>query len=377
MSKVVVLGGAGDMGGRTVRELCREEGAGSDAGLIGEVVVADYRLDKAEKLAAEIGGKARAAFVDARVKDSVVGVVKGATVAVNAIGPFYRYAEGILAAVMEAGVDYVDICDDDDATMKLLAFDSMARRRGVTAVIGNGWTPGISNLLARMGADQMDRVRDIDLVWVGSTADSEGEAVIKHVIHAITRDVPMYLDGRWTSVPALSGVKTFPFPDPIGPVSAYFCGHPEALTIPRFIDGLRNVTVRGYLLPDEIQKVACGLIDLDLVNTEKKVDAIAGLLQPMLPLLSSIGEKTPPPLSAIRVDVWGVRDGKEAHAGYCSVDSMDRLTGIPPAVVAKMLLRGEIPRPGGVFAPEGIVPPKPFFAALAERDIEVEEVEAP
>ncbi len=373
MSKVVVLGGAGDMGSRTVRELCRENGQG----IVDEVVIADFRVDKAQKLADEIGGKARALFVDARQKESVVEAVRGAGVVVNTVGPFYRYAEGVLAAVIEAGVDYVDICDDDDATMKLLAFDSMARRRGVTAVIGNGWTPGISNLLARMGADQMDRARDIDLVWVGSTADSEGEAVIKHVIHAITRDVPMYLDGAWTSVPALSGVKTFPISDPIGPVPAYFCGHPEALTIPRFIDGLRNVTVRGYLLPDEIQKVARGLIDLDLVSTEKKIDAIAGLMQPMLPLLSSIGEKTPPPLSAIRVDVWGVKDGKAAHAGYCSVDSMDRLTGIPPAVVTRMLLKGQIPKLGGVFAPEGIVPPKPFFAALAERDIEVEEVGEP
>jgi len=363
--RIVVLGGAGDMGYRAVKELVASKEA--------EVVVADFRIDRARKLAAELNPPPEVQFVDANSRQSLLQALEGATVAVNCIGPFYRYADKVLPAVIAAGVDYVDICDDDDATVKLLSFDGLARKRGVTAVIGMGWTPGISNLLARRGADRLDEVTDIDITWVGSTADSEGQAVIAHVIHAITRDVPIYREGEWVNAPAMSGVKEVDFPPPIGRVKAYYTGHPEPVTIPRFIDGVQNVTLRGYLLPDDIQSLSRGLVDLDLVSTEKKVNAMVGLLQPMLPLLSRMGTTAAPAISGLRVDVSGFKNGQPARYSFVTEDTMDRLTGIPPAVTALLLANGEFRQPG-VVAPEGGLPVEAILARLAARDIEIEEV---
>jgi saccharopine dehydrogenase-like NADP-dependent oxidoreductase len=82
--KIVVLGGCGDMGSYVVRDLA----ANSDA----NVVIADYRLPKAQKLAAELGGRASAAFVDANDEASLAGVLQGADAAVGCIGPFYHFA---------------------------------------------------------------------------------------------------------------------------------------------------------------------------------------------------------------------------------------------------------------------------------------------
>jgi saccharopine dehydrogenase-like NADP-dependent oxidoreductase len=45
----------------------------------------------------------------------------------------------------------------------------------------------------------------------------------------------------------------------------------------------------------------------------------------------------------------------------------DMNTGCPPALVARMLTSGEISG-AGVFAPENIVPPGPFFAGLKRRN---------
>lgn len=364
-TRVVVLGGAGDMGSRVARELARS----------GEVqlVVADLRAEKAEALAAELGPGVTACPVDATDRDSLLRALRDAAVAVNCIGPFYRYAEGILHAAIAAGVSYVDICDDDDATLRLLALDGLARRRGITALIGIGWTPGVSNLLARRAWERLDAVDSIDITWVGSAADSEGEAVIKHVIHAVAREVPIYRDHRWTRVAALSGIREVEFPPPIGRVPAYFCGHPEPITLPRFLDGVGDVTVRGYLLPAEIQRLTRALIDLDLASTERKIDGLAGLLQPFLPVLAHLGGKPAPPVSGVRVDARGTRAGRAAAVSYCAIDTMERLTGIPPAVAALMLARGDLAGKG-VLAPEGCLPTEPFFAELARRQIEVEEV---
>ncbi len=363
--RIVVLGGAGDMGSRVVRELSVE----SDV----DITIADFRSDRALALASKLGSSTNAQFVDATSRESLREALTDADVVVNCVGPFYKFAFPIASAAIAEGVNYVDICDDDDATMELLTLDRTAMRAGVTAVIGMGWTPGISNLLAMRGAAQLDRVTDIDLTWVGSTADSEGIAVIAHVIHAVNRPCPVYLQGEWKKVPALSHVKRVEFPAPIGSVSAYVAGHPEAVTLPRFFPNVQNVVSRGYLLPHDIQNVTSGLLDLGLADEERKVAALAKLIQPLLPLLASLGDEPTLPLSAIRVDVTGSRAGAPRTVSYAAVDSMERLTGIPPAIVALMLARGQIREPG-VFPPEGCLDQEAVLAELARREVEIEQL---
>ncbi len=365
--KAVVLGGAGDMGYRVVKELVARGNT--------KVVIADYRFDRAKKFAAEQGHDTEAAFVDAGDRDSLVGVLKGAAVAVNCIGPFYRYAEKVGLAAIQAGVTMVDICDDDDATVRMLALDGLARSGGVMLIVGVGWTPGISNLLAVKAASELDEPQDCDITWVGSTADSEGQAVILHVLHAVTRATPSYIAGGWVDLPALTHHRWVDFPKPIGRVKAYVCGHPEPLTIPRYMPKWRSVVLRGYLLPHEMQQIAKGMIDLELLDTEKKKDAMASLLQPLLPLFSQVGDKAAPPLSGVRSDVSGLKGGRPKTVSYYSVDTMDRLTGIPPAIAADMVATGAIKPKPGVFPPEACLPVDPFLAALAEREIEIEREE--
>jgi len=370
------------MGYRVVRELVARGNT--------RVVIADFRYDRARELAAEQGGDTEAVFVDANDPASLAAVLARADVAVNCIGPFFRYAEKVGLACIKAGVNMVDICDDDDATVRMLALESLARSAGTMVVVGVGWTPGISNLLARKAASELEEPQDCDITWVGSTADSEGKAVILHVLHAITRSTPSYINGGWVDLPALTHQRWVDFPrpigrvkayvcghpePPIGRVKAYVCGHPEPVTIPRYMPELRSVVLRGYLLPHEIQDISNAMIDLGLVDTEKKKEALAGLLQPLLPLFSHLGEKAAPPLSGVRSDVSGLVEGRPKTISYFTVDTMDRLTGIPPAVAADLLATGAIEPRAGVFPPEACLPVESFLAELAEREIEIEREE--
>lgn len=355
------------MGHRVVKELVARGNT--------KVVIADFRYERARRFAAAQGNGTEAAFVDANDPASMASVLAGAAVAVNCIGPFFRYAEKVGLACIKAGVNMVDICDDDDATVRMLALEGLARRGGVMICVGVGWTPGISNLLAVKAASELDQPQDCDITWVGSTADSEGTAVILHVLHAITRSTPCYLKGGWIDLPALTHHRWVDFPRPIGRVKAYVCGHPEPVTMPRYLPYLRSCVLRGYLMPHEMQQISKGMIDLGLVDTDKKKEALAGLLQPLLPLFSQLGDKAAPPLSGVRSDVSGLKDGRLKTVSYYAVDTMDRLTGIPPAIAADMLATGFIKPEAGVFPPEGCLPVDPFLAALAERDIEIEREE--
>lgn len=110
--RVIVLGGAGDVGSRAVEELA----VADDVTL---VTVADRDLDGARRVverARACGGKAqvRPAGVDATDLEAVVRAMEGHDVAASALGPFYRFEAPMVAASIQAGVDYTSVCDDFD-----------------------------------------------------------------------------------------------------------------------------------------------------------------------------------------------------------------------------------------------------------------------
>jgi Saccharopine dehydrogenase and related proteins len=68
----------------------------------------------------------------------------------------------------------------------------------------------------------------------------------------------------------------------------------------------------------------------------------------------------------------GRKGGETRTVRYATVDKMGRLTGIPAAIGAVMLARRELNTPG-VFAPEELLEPDPFFAQLEKREIQIHE----
>jgi lysine 6-dehydrogenase len=214
---VLVLGGAGDMGSRAVRDLVGQPETES-------VVIADYNEVAAKLLADGLGsGKAVPIRVDANDHDALVAAMRGHDVVASGLGPFYRFETKCASAAIEAGCHYVSLCDDYDAAQAVLELHDEALDRGVTVLTGLGWTPGMSNVLARKAADQMDEVEEINVSWGSSASDSEGYAVILHTLHIFSGLVPSYQDGELLRVPAGTGKQRVRFPEPLGTRSRSLC----------------------------------------------------------------------------------------------------------------------------------------------------------
>ncbi|MDD5748672.1 MAG: saccharopine dehydrogenase NADP-binding domain-containing protein [Actinomycetota bacterium] len=359
--KVVALGGAGDMGSRGVQELAGEEEVES-------ILIADYDEQKARAFASKFGKKCTATKVDANDHSSLVEVIKGHDVAMSAIGPFYKYEQKVAKAAVAAGVNYVSICDDYDAAEALFGLDSDAKKANVTVLTGLGWTPGISNVLARMGAERLDSVDEIAVAWGGSANDSEGYAVILHTIHIFTGFVPSFQNGRLKMVPAGSDREKILFPAPMGEIFVYHLGHPEPVTIPRYIPA-STVTLKGGLMEEEMNTAARILSKLHLTSTEERKDRVGKVIKALSPVMFKIG-KPETPISALRVDVSGIKAKKRESMTFGCAAHMNDLTGIPLAIGALMLGRGQIEKKG-VNAPEGCVDPGIFLDELGKRGIKV------
>ena len=365
MPKIVLFGGSGDMGQGILEDIL--------ANTTDEVVVFDLDPAGTREAVSRMGEEAsgRVRIVQGDVSDAVAvsGALKGADAAVSSVGPFYRFGFEVASKVVSNGVNFVDICDDGDATQAELSLSRLAERNGATAVVGVGWTPGLSNVLVRKLYDQFESDVDVEIHWVGSTTDSEGTAVIGHVFHVVNRDATMYKDGSWVTVKAVTGLEEVEFPAPIRKVRTYYVGHPEPLTIPLHLK-VRNVDLKGTLLPDEMNSITKLLDDLGFLTEETKVRALMRGLHPLVPQLSKIGGNAPP-VSGLLVKLSGVVDGRRETRTAACVDSMRRLTGIPPAIVAEQLARGELKKPG-VYPPEGAVDPESFLREVARRQIEVQ-----
>ena len=363
--RVMVLGGAGDMGAEAVRDLV----ASPD---VEAVTIADLNVDAAQRLATEAGeSKARVHAIDATSHEDLVAAMRGHDVIAGALGPFYRFERPIVEAALAAEIDYVSICDDHDAMSAVLDLDEVARQSGRRILSGMGWTPGLSNMLARKGYDLLDEVDSIRIYWAGSAGDTSGFAVVLHTLHIFGGTVVSYLDGRHTEVRAGSEPETVEFPEPIGEVRTFHLGHPEPVTIPANLRRTNEVVLKGGLVENYLNSLSRTVSALGLTSTPKRKQVLGRIMKGLMPIFPVHGERA---YSGIRVDIRGRVGGEPVRLSYAAVDRMRRLTGIPLSIGAQMMGKGEIAATG-VFGPEadGAVAPGIFLDRLATRGIEVTE----
>ncbi len=358
--RIIVLGGAGAMGRLTVKDLASRPA-------VEELAVADRDLESARRLAEELGRKCTYLKVDADDHDRLVEALKGYDVAMGAIGPFYRYEVRLAMACIEAGVHYVSICDDSDATADVLHLDGEARAAGVTVITGMGWTPGITNVLVRKAASQFEEVDEIAVSWGCHSGDTEGRAVVYHTLHIFHGAVPSFRNGRWVMVPAGSGKEKVRFPEPVGEVYVYNLGHPEPVTVPRYINA-RTVTLKGGFADGYMAGMTMLGERLRLYDTPRRMDMVAWYTTHVLSPLSKLFHRPRETGSACRVDVTGKKSGLWGRVAYGAAAHMDLLTGLPPSVAIQMLAGGKV-KEAGVLAPEACIDPSEFLSRLAEGGI--------
>ena len=361
--RVVVLGGAGDMGAETVRDLVQHSP-------FDEIVIADRNVVGAEKLASELKDhRLKVTKIDATKHAELLKLLEGQPIVAGALGPFYRFERPIVEAVLEAGASYVSICDDHDAVESVLTLDQQAREKGCRILTGMGWTPGLSNLLARKGYEELDQVRSIRIYWAGSSGDSEGLAVILHTLHIFTGKVVSFKDGRMIRIKAGSEKETVEFPEPLGKVNTYHVGHPEPITVPLYLEGLQEVTLKGGLAENYLNGLTRFIAAIGLSRNRITRQMLGRMFKVLLPFFPTDKQRT---LTAIRVDVSGHLNDQATTISYSALDHMKRLTGLPLSIGAIMMAENKIER-RGVYGPEAdhAVDPTMFLDELKKRNIEV------
>jgi saccharopine dehydrogenase (NAD+, L-lysine-forming) len=235
--KVVIIG-AGEQGYVLTWNLAKHPA-------VDEIVIGDWDLSRAEEVKAAWGaGKTTAVHVDARDIDHVAGLAQGADLILNAVIP--EWDDPLMKAALKAKTHYLDMATRveggtiDDGFLLQIALDDEFKAIGRTALIHTGMTPGVTNTLAAIGYEEMERCEAVRIKAGGYFKSEVPVQVWSQETYYIDSQTPTlyYDDGRFLRAEPFAGWEYVDFPAPVGRLAAVLHEHEECSTLPRFLPKL-------------------------------------------------------------------------------------------------------------------------------------------
>jgi len=377
MKKILVLGGVGAMATETTIDLVRT----SD---FEEIMLTDVNFERVQKIIEELGDpRLKGAPINAENISEMAAMMQGYDVVANGLPR--SFCENAIRAAIEAKVDMLDLISPHEET---LALDDTAQAAGVSIVGGVGITPGITNVLARLGADRLDSVEriDIDFAAFRSIAHSPG---LLHVIlwefDPGTENRFYYENGKLIANPPFSGARVVDFPEPIGRQTTYYVPHGESQTLSKNIPGVNQVFIRGCFPPRAMALVRA-LYDYGIYQAQplpyenSQVQPFEFLKHYLLNVPQ--GDQTEIWGYSVQVEVIGrLKENRVLYRAVTSHPPMEtwggrraysKNVGIPLSIGAQMVAEGKVLKKG-VDGIETMLPSEEFVAQLRRRDFVINE----
>jgi saccharopine dehydrogenase (NAD+, L-lysine-forming) len=197
--------------------------------------------------------------------------------------------------------------------------------------------------------------------------------------------IPVFVDGRFERLGLFEQKgqafeETTEFND-VGTYDVYLYPHPETITLPRYIAGVKRVTNLGLVLPPAYAELIKGVVRLGITGEEPLVVdgrpvvplefAVTYILSQRARLTREAGLTVP--MGCLKIVVKGQKGG-DRHTYIFSMSSrghgMGEGTGIPAALGAILMAQGKI-RGKGVLPPEACVVPLELME-LAKKHVHME-----
>jgi hypothetical protein len=327
-----VVVGAGAVGARAARQLV-------GLGDVDQLVVVDRDSARCQAVVESFGPMASAAPDLDTALDLVVSAAEPtpplAVVLTSPPGDHPRLA----GLALDAGAAVVSTADSVDAVDGLLALDAAALAGGLPLVVGAGFSPGLSCVLAAYAARSFEQVDEVHVAKVGFG----GPACQRQRQAATGGQGPEWAGGRWIEQ-AGNGRRLCWFPDPIGGVDCYRGALPEPLLVAPAFPGVTRVTARA----------GAGRFDR--------------LIATRFPELRRPARESE--LGAIRVEVRGSQGRTKATRVVGAIDRPAVAAGVVTAIAARWAVDGRLSSNGAAGLAR-LVDPGPFLACLADRGVKV------
>jgi saccharopine dehydrogenase (NAD+, L-lysine-forming) len=204
---ILITGGYGTVGRRVAADLAPD--------YPGRVVVAGPSAEKAAQLAAELGYGVRGWRVDVGDPLSVEAALEDVGVVLSCIDQAEPH---LLRAAIRRGLAYTGIAPHLMTRRPTDAMKAEAAQSGARIVLGAGLAPGISSMLALLGADHLgsQTVESVESNVLLSAGDTYGPASRAYIMEEIFLSYAVRIEGRDVPMRSFAESARVTFPQPLG-----------------------------------------------------------------------------------------------------------------------------------------------------------------
>ena len=313
--------------------------------------------------------------------NSLVKAFRGVDVVIHAV--HHEFNLNVMNACLKSKSHYVDLGGLYHYTKKQLKLNNKFQNARLTAVLGMGAAPGITNVLAKYASSFLDKVNNVEMK-IGSidkstfkvTSPLSNTYSIQTILEEFSWKPAKFIDNKVRFIEPISDREEYKFPDPIGVQKLQSTIHSEIATLPYTLKA-KNVSFKIGFDDDFVNKIK-KLKELGFISDENigfngkefKIKQISVEILKRLPktVIDKINQ-----YEIIRVILEGTKSGKhkqiilDAHVKGIK-ETGDKDTAAPASIVAQMIANEKINK-RGVYPPELIVPGKYFFNELSKRKI--------
>jgi saccharopine dehydrogenase-like NADP-dependent oxidoreductase len=389
--RVLIVGGAGLMSAGTARDLLSNLSTG-----VTGIVAADANPERLAALQQSLSdSRLQTRVFDVNDRGAIQSLLADCDVCINGVPTFAGFQMQIFEACLQAKRPYVDYGGMGVYTVRQKAEHDKWRQAGVTAVIGLGSDPGLSNIICRAVADRLDRIDRINLYWAATKIGAESPVLvppysISTVLAEYANPSQQFLDGKLQEVPPQAGAETIDLPAPWGRTTFIHSQHSEPLTVP-FSQGIAEKGICEFTwklsLPSRDHEAWVGLVKAGFGAADDPVTVKGVSVRPLDVLQSVIDRNIAKNRHRIPAEEsheihfaigHGTRDGKRCRV-TCRVIGhphslydgyADAGTSMNMSIGVQQMLSHPL-RPG-VWAAEEYFHPDAFFAELRKRHFSIE-----
>lgn len=388
MGKILIIG-AGGVG----RVVANKVAQNND--VFTEIMLASRTKSKCDDIAEDVKRRTGVSIQTAQVDaDSVPELVKlfdefRPEIVINVALPYQDLT--IMDACLECGVNYLDTANyepKDEAHFEYSwqwAYKDKFREAGLTAILGCGFDPGVTNVFTAYAAKHhFDEIHYLDIVDCNAGDHHKPFATNFNPeinIREVTQKGRYYENGKWIETEPHEIHKPLTYPE-IGPKESYVIYHEELESLVKNFPSIRRARF-WMTFSDEylthlrvIQNIGMARIDEVEFNGQKIVPI--QFLKAVLPNPGELGENYTGQTS-IGCRIRGIKDGKERtyyiynncshEAAYreTGAQGVSYTTGVPATIGAMLFLQGIWKKPG-VFNVEEF-DPDPFMEQLNKQGL--------